>query len=936
MGSLRLPSLLASRQARRHTARTLAVITTLALPVAVATATDVVVRTTHLTREQQLGRQLGGAQALVTWGDSGYRVLQLPDLGPHNTRFVAESPGDSGSPSEPVPAPRAIPPGLLPRGASTTREVIEATYLVSTQRGAPATIHGVDISTGPIAGLVRLESGRPPSAPREIALSPSLASELGVRDGETVRIPGKAVSLQVVGTVAWRYQPDEIVAFTTPSTESSIADAFATTDWYVESRTPIGWNDVLRFNAAGFAVSSREVVLHPPPQSAVPAAAKSDLEGLSAAAEAQSNPFDFRTGAISSALLAAMLLLEVVLLAGPAFAVGVRRRRDELALLAAAGGNRRHLLTFVTADGVALGLIAALIGGSVGTAAGAVTTAAIRNWTAEVPGPVNIRIGEIAGLAALAVISGLLASLIPALSASRQDTSQVLRGRNRVTRLSWTPPVIGIALVAVAVALGVGKLYERTTSGFPAPLVLAAALGEVGFALLTPGILALLAIACRRLPVFARLALRDASRNRSAAAPAAAAIIAVVAATAATLVFWSTVDVHQQRYYQPSVAIGDAHVYLPSTGNPDIAIDQLRRDLPRNPVLDIKGLSGGCLIRSAAPCMQVTPLGPPTPPCQIAGNHGSFGLVTIGGGGGIPGTGPFYVPGCPVEAAEEIGPTLVDDGQNISTIVGGAAGAEAASALRRGEAVVFTPTLLDHGRVPLDINFLPTSPGSSVPQPASRQVDLPGYVVRSGVPAAFAGVVLSSTTAAGLGIHATDLQIYVKDASALSPGQLSRANDDLTRLGLFGLTVERGYHDQIAPALLAVIVGDITLTLGAAVMATALLTVDSRDDLMTFAAVGAAPRTRRRMAMARAGVICAVGSIFGAAAGLLPGVGLVWRLRHVAAPSNPIVTYLSAGYPLSIPWADLAIIGLAAPLTAIAVSSIITRARLPIERRRIG
>jgi putative ABC transport system permease protein len=933
VGSLRLPSLLASRQARRQTARSVAIITTLALPVAVATATDVVVRTTHLTRAEQLGRQLGGAQALVTWGWTGYPVAQLPDPGPDIPRFITVSPPKAGTPLEPVAAPSAIPQGLLPRGAVSTRDVTESTYLVSRQRGAPVTIHGVDINAGPVSELVRVRSGRPPSATGEIALSPSLAGQLGVRDGDTVRIPGRAVPLRVVGTVAWRYQPDEVVAFTTTSTESSIAGPFATTDWYVQTGTPIGWNDVLRFNSVGFAVTSRQVVLHPPPPSAVPASAESSLGGLSSSTLAQSNPFDFRTGAVSSALLAAMLLLEVVLLAGPAFAVGVRRRRDELALLAAAGCNRRHLLTFVTVDGIGLGLVAALIGASVGTASGVLITGAIRNWSGDVPGPVTIRTAEIAGLAALAVISGLLASLIPALSASRQDTGRVLRGRQLVAKPSWWPAVIGIALVASAIALGIGKLDERTTSGFPAPLVLAATFGEIGFALVTPGILALLAIASRQLPLFARLALRDASRNRSAAAPAAAAIIAVVAATAATLVFWSTVDAHQRRYYQPSVAVGDAHVYLPSGSDATAAITQLRRDLPRNPVLDIKGV-GGCVIRSTTPCLQVTPTGPPTPPCQTAGDHGSFGLI-IGSGGQI-GTGPFYVPGCPVEPGEVIGPTLVDDGKNISTIVGGPAGTRAASALRRGEAVVFTPMLLDHGRVPLDINLLPTSPGASITQPTYRQVDLAGYLVRSGVPGAFAGVVLSPTTAAKLGIQAIDLQIYVKGTPTLSPSELRRADDDLTRLGLFGLTVERGYHDQIAPALLAVIVGDLVLTLGAAVMATALLTIDSRDDLMTFAAVGAPPRTRRRMAMARAGVICVAGSVFGAAAGLLPGIGLVWRLRHVVAPSDPFVTYLSAGYPLSIPWADLVIIGIAAPLAAIAVSSIITRAGLPIERRRIG
>ncbi|NEA27263.1 hypothetical protein G3I70_32925, partial [Actinomadura bangladeshensis] len=43
------------------------------------------------------------------------------------------------------------------------------------------------------------------------------------------------------------------------------------------------------------------------------------------------------------ALIVAMIVLEVVLLAGPAFVVDVRRRRRDLALVAASGGEGRHL-----------------------------------------------------------------------------------------------------------------------------------------------------------------------------------------------------------------------------------------------------------------------------------------------------------------------------------------------------------------------------------------------------------------------------------------------------------------------------------------------------------------------------------------------------------------------------------------------------------------
>ena len=59
-------------------------------------------------------------------------------------------------------------------------------------------------------------------------------------------------------------------------------------------------------------------------------------------------------------------MLETVLLAGPAFAVGARRRRRDLALVAAAGATPAHLRRIVLADGVVLGAVAAAAGVALG------------------------------------------------------------------------------------------------------------------------------------------------------------------------------------------------------------------------------------------------------------------------------------------------------------------------------------------------------------------------------------------------------------------------------------------------------------------------------------------------------------------------------------------------------------------------------------------
>jgi putative ABC transport system permease protein len=61
-------------------------------------------------------------------------------------------------------------------------------------------------------------------------------------------------------------------------------------------------------------------------------------------------------------VVAGLALLEVVLLAGPAFAVSARRRQRQLALVAANGGTPAHVRRMVLADGVVLGLAGAVLG----------------------------------------------------------------------------------------------------------------------------------------------------------------------------------------------------------------------------------------------------------------------------------------------------------------------------------------------------------------------------------------------------------------------------------------------------------------------------------------------------------------------------------------------------------------------------------------------
>jgi hypothetical protein len=77
----------------------------------------------------------------------------------------------------------------------------------------------------------------------------------------------------------------------------------------------------------------------------------------------------------------------------------------------------------------------------------------------------------------------------------------------------------------------------------------------------------------------------------------------------------------------------------------------------------------------------------------------------------------------------------------------------------------------------------------------------------------------------------------------------------------------------------------------------------------------------------RAGVISGLGSVGGALAGLIPGVGLVWRLRHEYGGLAPSPGF--ASYPLHIPWADIAVVVVAAPILAMGAAALLHRFTVP-------
>jgi putative ABC transport system permease protein len=119
------------------------------------------------------------------------------------------------------------------------------------------------------------------------------------------------------------------------------------------------------------------------------------------------------------------------------------------------------------------------------------------------------------------------------------------------------------------------------------------------------------------------------------------------------------------------------------------------------------------------------------------------------------------------------------------------------------------------------------------------------------------------------------------------------------------------------------------ITLGAAAIATGLAAADGRAELGTLAAVGASPRLRRGLSLSQSGVIAGLGSLLGAVAGLGGSIAVLIALNRGYADLWPAPT----PYRIAVPWLNVAVAVLVVPAVAMLGAGLLTRSRLPIERR---
>jgi putative ABC transport system permease protein len=585
----------------------------------------------------------------------------------------------------------------------------------------------------------------------------------------------------------------------------------------------------------------------------------------------------------------------------------------------------------VLGEAAVLGVAGGLAGVAGGIGAGAAFLAGERAWSYPAPGGLKLRWAEIVGVAVVAVVSGLLAALLPALQARRHGTVGAGRAGWVARRPHPGLTVTGLVLLAAAVAIGVSVKSTVVADGLLG-VVGVAALGEVALVLLAPAVLQGMGRLGGHLGLWNRMAARDAARRRSAAAPAVTAIMAVVAASAAFMVVGASVAAREQAAYQPAVPVGDAYIGLAQPASPAVALGFARRLHEAMPAATVFVARGPQLSRTCS--------GSQAPgACKALGFDywlpascpGPHGPELVPAGSGLFSTSSPTGKSCSLLAMASLNGVLAVPPSQLSDLIGaGALGRAAAAALSVGKVVALNPNLVHDARVSLG--------WSSVFGARSRVhlLTYPAAYVPSPVPVAT--VVMSASQAARIG-PLMDVSVVVLGATRQPAAQLRQASRLVSDFGSY-LYVERGFQTPVNWLLLALVGANLVLVLGAAAAATALIGADSRDELVTLAALGAPPAGRRRLSMARAGLIAGLGSGAGTVAGALLGVlatrslGYEWTNMSFLGSSSEFGALSSPTLSPSphVPW-QLVLLFLVAPLVAAAFGGLLSPGRIPIERR---
>ena len=873
------PALRIARRSVKHDlSRTALVVALVGVPVGAAAMVDVVARTLS-SPERQAQRDMGSAD-LSVFGDGdvtaflpkGSRAVDAP-----SSRMVGIARGADGVTMADPTGPPLPGVGHFVVQGSSRAALVYADARDPMQQGA-ATV----------------KSGRAPTKADEAMLTQPLATRLKLRIGDSIHSGKGALTITGIAGSPYCLSCEQVVTL------------------------PQGHQD-----------SSAQLVALPQGANAKAVAEMLIQHGFHAFQRGENGDSGGSGGSLRAAVIIAVIagfgLLEVVLLAGTAFAVGARRQVRTLGLVAASGGDAKQVRTIVLAQGVVLGAIGGIAGVALGIAVAVglrplwedLDDALITNYVFK---PLELLI-----IGGVGVAAGLAAAAFPAIGAARMRPVDALSGRFRVSNLTRTAtPLAGLVVLGAGIASGLVanammrngfKDYEaqlklaKQTGAYveqPTPIP-AAALALFGafllvaaIILLAPTAIALLSKLSARLPVATRLAVRDASRHRHRTAPTTSAIAVAVAGSVLLACVVAANNHAALVNYRAALPLHTIHV---PTDEATIQTGRGTSMTKHEGSASSTTSAAAGAIAAKLPGSHVYTLRQPMDAAAGPRDGGQpSGKVGPAGGPGLWATPDCNTKTCATAAGN---PLVLGDADGLAIAALGGTMAGAKEELAKGRVVVFGPRG-NRGEQPVTIHA------------GSGDVTVPGYVVeRTFAYADLPGGLIPASVAQAHGWGTGDGGYYVAYPKSTTTVQENRALDAAAALGAAAL-IERGPDKPTNTPLLIAIIAAAFITLAGAAISIALSAAEGRADLATLAAVGAAPRRRRALASSQALLIAGVGCLLGVALGTF----VAYTVRSTSGAPGFVV-----------PWANLALTALAVPALAMAVAAVFTPSRLPLVRR---
>jgi putative ABC transport system permease protein len=910
---------IARRSVRRNLGRSVLVAALVAVPVAGATIVDGVYRTTsapeyeaylvmadgdavvEVTPYQRMSQEFV-PEAGVMWGGSD----ELGIRDPADVDLAAMLPAGTVL----VPAPVEYWGVRAVHGDGTVRSEVVVAEL------------GHDLTQN----RARLVSGAWPQRDDEVLVSEQLADRLELLTGREIRTgaflrlhEGPTVTVTGIGIDPQGMSNETIFVAPGSAVDEHLAgQGEAGSNWrtvryggdaYIAD-LPNGTDiDMLWPELAGHGVATvfRESYLEPDRYQSAESSLYIDAEVLVAA------------GMI--ALVVGLGLLEVVLLAGAAFAVSARRQVRDLGLVASNGGTAGHVRRIVLAQGVVLGAA----GAALGLAAGVAITIGARPLWERFGGSMieTWRFGpELAVAAAVGVLSGLAAAVVPAVGAARMRPVDALAERFRTTRLAARLPRLGVALIALGgggallgsrVAAGeladyARRIEEAAGSGLwvsqPPSVGLYVAVQLAGAVVAITGLIMVISFLVtsaarrmRRWPLSARFAARDAARHRHRTTPAVAAIMIVVAgATGLSFGLAGTERADELRYLP---ALPDHVMGLTSDLDAAAVDDSAAFTAAFSEVADQVAamLPGSSTIIGAAP---------------IGGVHqwpeGWTEVLRLS----VAPADSWIQEHCQEECGYSEEYVSVATPELIELALGRAPDRATIDALAAGAAVVLSPDLVERdGTVTAHIFDYDGGDSEYFTLPAHLvDHDGPRY---NQVPTAF----VSAETAVANGWDVVTVAGFITFDATATADDIDAARDVADNLDHWAY-VEGEHNSYMDFVYLGLIGGAALVTLIGVGVTVALAAAEGRADLATMAAVGAPPRRRRLIAGWQALVVGGLGTLL--------GVGLGTYYAYLIWPAIGAPEFI-------VPWRSIVLIGIAVPALAVVVAMTVTPSRLPLMRR---